>query len=47
MKAMVKMIAYTVMLLPGIGALFCLSLYLLALVGIYTLPARETPVLSG
>ena len=44
---MVKMIAYPVMVLSGIGVLLCLSFYLLGLTGIYPLPTRETPVLFG
>ena len=44
---MVKMLAYPVMVLSGIGVLLCLSCYLLGLRGIYPLQARGMPVLFG
>jgi len=44
---MVKVIAYPVMVLSGVGILLCLSFYLLGLTGIYPLPAKETPILFG
>ena len=44
---MVKMLAYPVMVLSGIGVMLCLSFYLLGVTGIYPLPAKETPVLFG
>ena len=44
---MVKMIAYPVMVLSGVGVLFCLTFYLFGLTGIYPLPAGDMPVLFG
>jgi hypothetical protein len=42
---MVKLIAYPVMVVAGIGVLLCLSFYLLGLSGIHPLPARQMPTL--
>jgi len=44
---MAKMIAYPVMILSAAGALLCLSLYLLGLARIYSLPAKGLPILFG
>jgi hypothetical protein len=41
----VKIIAYAVMMLAGVGVSLCLSFYLRGLMGIYLLPPKEISVL--
>jgi hypothetical protein len=42
---MIKIVAYPVMSLSGIGVLPCLSLYILGVTGTYSLPFKQTSVL--
>ncbi len=47
MKVLVKVLAYPVMLLSGLGVLLCLSFYILGITGIYPLPAKQMPIPFG
>jgi hypothetical protein len=44
---MAKIVAYPVMVPAAVGVLLCLSLFLLGVTGVHTVPSKATPVIFG